>query len=197
MSSMPKHVMDAFLSPGLAVWGEPSSPDPERFLREYADVLKGFPRDVLEAAYRHLRQNHKGPTRWPRVPEVVEACDLSQERLRPQRKETHVVDDWNRKANNAEALMMNSEIGQQAARDGWANGCRDFVMKTGRLPREHEIGVLIENSRFIDDCASGDIDLGIAHKGLLVLAQKFIDRRNAIAYRVINGIPRDTREAWR
>lgn len=190
MSSVPKHVMDEFLSPGLAVWGEPASPDPDRFLKEYGDVLKGFPRDVLTAAYRDLRQSHKGPTRWPRIPEIVEACDHAQERLRPKRASVSVIDDWHRKARNAEALMMNSEVGQQAAQDGWANGCREFIMRHGRLPKEYETGHLISNARFVDQCAAGEVNMGLLHNVLMGLAGGIVQRRHQIAYRVINGIER-------
>lgn len=190
MTSVPTHVMQNFMQPLLAVFGEPSSPDPERFLAEFGRHLKGYTAAELTPAADFLARNHKGMARWPKLAECLEACEDVRERVR-QSKPARSEDAWQERVARAERLMIETELGQQAARDGWANGCREFIAAKGRLPHEHEVYRLIENARFIDRCASGMDNLGIAHTALIKLANTIVDRRNAIADRVLAGEVRE------
>jgi hypothetical protein len=185
--NIPAHVLRAFVEPLLAVFGQPSSDDPERFLAEYSRHLKGYASAELQAAADHLMRSHKGPARWPKLAECVDACNDARERQQHTKTARSPQADWQTRMANAERLMISTELGQQAARDGWANGMREFIAAKGRLPREYEIGDLIENARFIDRCAVGQIDMGVMHTPLIRLANVMVERRHAIADRVING----------
>lgn len=191
MSQIPKHVMDAFFGPLIAVLGEPNTPDPERFLAEYGRMLRGYGAQELAEAADHILATYKGPARWPRIPDCIEAAEQARERLAFKRKQSKPVeDDYFARANAAEMAMIDSQISHAAAREGWANGLRDFIMEKRRLPQEHEIYRLKENAEFIDRCAAGTIDMGIIHDSLQKLAQKMVDRRYAIADRVLSGTVR-------
>lgn len=162
------------------------------WLREMVAIVKGIDSKVLDKAYELIRDGHEERA-FPLPATLKRFTAQAAEIVYPERHgsaERDAVADWMARTGNAERLMMQTELGQQAARDGWANGMREFICAHGRLPHEHEIGRLIENAIFIDRCATGEMDLGIAHKGLVKLAQKLIDRRNAIAHRVQNGIAR-------
>lgn len=183
-----QHVFDTFLTPLAAVFGEPVSEDPAKFLSEYARILRPYPTGVLEAARDIVLRTHKGPARWPKIAECVEACeDIVESQSAKTRSLRPGADDWRRRVDNAEHLMITTATGHEAARGGWALGCREFIMLTGRLPHEHEIHTLVRNAIFIDRCASGTVHLGIMHHGLVDLAGKIVARRDAIADRVING----------
>lgn len=192
MSQIPKHVMDSFFGPLIAVLGEPNTPDPERFLSEYGRMLRGYGAQELAEAADHVLATYKGPARWPRIPDCIEAAEHARERLQFKRGQKQSVEaDYFARANAAERAMMDSQIGHAAAREGWANGLRDFIMEKRRLPHDHEIHRLKENAEFIDRCAAGTINMGIIHDQLQKLAQKMVDRRHAIADRVLSGIVRE------
>ena len=170
-----------------------NSPEDQAFwLKEMISVVQGTDKKVLRKAYELIRDSHEERA-FPLPATLKRFITQAGEIVYPERHgsaERDAVADWMTRTGNAERLMMQTELGQQAARDGWANGMREFICAHGRLPHEHEIGRLIENAIFIDRCATGEMDLGIAHKGLVKLAQKLIDRRDAIADRVQNGIAR-------
>lgn len=192
MSQISKHVMDAFFGPLIAVLGEPNTPDPERFLAEYARMLRGYGAQELADAADHVLATYKGPARWPRIPDCIEAAEQARERLKFKRGQKQATEeDYFSKANAAERAMMDSQIGHAAAREGWANGLRDFIIEKRRLPQHHEIHRMKENAEFMDRCAAGTIDMGIMHNSLQKLAQKMVDRRHAIADRVLSGTVRD------
>jgi hypothetical protein len=180
--------MQAFLAPLLAIFGEPATPEPERTLAEFGRHLRGYSVNELSTAADFLARTHKGPARWPKLADCIEACNDARERMQVQRKPTDVVgESWRQRANAAERAMIESEMGQEAARDGWANGLRDFLMAKRRFPYEHEIHEIKRTAHFVDRCAAGTVDMGLLHKSLLVLVGKFAARRDAVAERVRNG----------
>jgi len=181
-----QHVFENFLDPLLVVFGPPNTEDQPGFLAEYARQLKGYSVDQLKIAKDAVLRTHKGPSRWPKIADCVGACERA--------ADTHAAQaaarrpppsDWRMKANTAERMMRESVMGQRAAAEGWANGCREFVMEHNRLPTEHEIRRLVGNARFIDRCASGEENMGYMHESLQGLASKLVERREAIATRVM------------
>lgn len=186
MSDIPRHVFDGFLSRLTAVLGEPSSPDPQGFIREYARMLRNYSSDELSRAADHLLATHKGPQRWPRIADCIEAAESAREanqnRARSDQRTDH--GDWSARAAEAERAMRNSEMGQAAAAEGWCNGLREFLMANRRWPASHEIHEMKRNAVFIDRCAAGTVDMGIMHKSLQSLAERVVERRFAIADRI-------------
>lgn len=189
MSQIPSHVAQAFLRPLLAMFGQPSSDEPELYLAELGRHLRTYAAPELQRAADHLVRTHKGPARWPKPAECIDACNEAREAISQSARavKPSLLDDWNTRASNAERLMMTTELGHEAAHDGWANGLRDFIMEHRRLPFENEIYRIKDNSHFIDRAAAGTVNLGLLHNVLQRLAVKMIERRHAIADRVLNG----------
>jgi hypothetical protein len=44
------------------------------------------------------------------------------------------------------------------------------------------------NAQFIDRCAAGEIDMGVAHKVLQSLAKSMVERRKKLAERLFGGV---------
>lgn len=183
-----QHVFDHFLNPLACVFGEPVSENPQKFMSEYARMLRGFSTAALERGRDIVLRTHKGPARWPKIAECIDACGDAEEALAAQNKaQKRQEDDWRRSVMNAERLMMTTDLGQEAARDGWALGCREFIMIKKRLPFEHEVHNLKRNAAFVDRCSAGAIDMGVLHNALMPLAGKMVERRHQIADRVTSG----------
>lgn len=157
------------------------------WLREMVGVVHGTDSRVLAKAYELIRDGHEERA-FPLPATLKRHLAHAAEIVYPERHTGGPSQpdqrDWTTRTAHAERLMAETDLGQQAARDGWANGMREFIAARGRLPHEHEIGRLVDNAVFVDRCATGHVDLGIAHDGLVILARRLVDRRNAIAARV-------------
>lgn len=99
------------------------------WLRDIADALTHFREDIIEAAVAHLVRNHKG--RFPFAAEIVEAAkDAAKKAGEMKRLESHDVAKVDEYQRLKRALAwLNTELGQQALRQGWA---ADFAAKIKR-----------------------------------------------------------------
>jgi hypothetical protein len=188
--TIPRHVFDVFLARLSAAFGEPVSPDPQRFMLEYARMLRNYAAAELSRAADHLLATHKGPQRWPRIADCIDAAETAREANQQRAKAQHAApaEDWQTRTSDAERFMASTDMGIASAREGWANGMREFVVAHRRLPQPHEVHEIKRNADFIDRCAAGIIDMGVLHNELKDLAGRMIDRRNAIADRVIGEV---------
>jgi hypothetical protein len=156
------------------------------WLKEMIGIVKGIDHRVLAKAYELIRDNHEERA-FPLPATIRRYAIQAAEIVYPERMPHQEADagDWNQRAEAAEKAMSTSPMGIAACHEGWANGLREFLVAKRRFPHRHEIQELRENAAFIDRCSTGDTDLGIMHKGLVQLAGKMIERRHAIADRVL------------
>lgn len=157
------------------------------WLKEMIGIVKAIDHRVLAKAYELIRDNHEERA-FPLPATIRRYAIQAAEIVYPERvgnDDRDPVGDWNQRNQAAEHAMRNSPMGIAACHEGWANGLREFLVVKRRFPQSHEVQEIRANAEFIDRCASGMIDMGIVHTALLGLAGKIIDRRNAIADRVL------------
>lgn len=184
--TVPAHVMQSFLAPLLAVLGEPSTPDPDRFLAEYGRELSMYSAAELSKAASVVMRSHKGPARWPRLADCVDACNDARERVhasRPAHRGGVSIETWEARLASAERQIV-CPMGLTAAREGWVLGLRDFVVANNRLPNGHEIERIRDTARHNAACADGTIDMGQMACALIPFARTRAKRQAAIASRI-------------
>lgn len=172
-----------FMERMVLVYGAPESDDPPEFMREYARMLKDYRDDVLDAAMDRLLRTRKFKT-WPTIAECLTAADdviTSRARSVPRSNETIGYPE------RADAVLK-TELATRAANEGWVLGLYDFVRESGKTPRDFEIHELMDSAKYVDRCAAGTIDMGVAHSALLQMARKMIIRREGLA-RTVLGLP--------
>lgn len=123
--------------------------DDEAWTVTMVKFLAPYPERVLSAAAEHIlrtRDPRKDGQRWfPSPKECIEACDLIARTIDV--KETPLLSygnrdpspwaGWRLKLAND---LMHTEMGRQAAREGWNGALWNFARMEQRLPRdEHEV----------------------------------------------------------
>ncbi len=118
------------------IYGAPDSEDPGAYLNEVAKLLKGFSEVELLKAGDSLLSAHKGRS-WPTPAQCVEACMASRGKT-VHTPEGPKYPEWSREAISAANKLVMSDIGRQAADQGWILALHDFCRKERRLPNETE-----------------------------------------------------------
>lgn len=187
--------MREFLARLQNVYGPPFGDNPDGFLAEYARLLGHYSPAILEAAADRLLATHKGPHRWPRISECVKACeDVIVAAGKDRRLSEPARDrnpDWSPEAIARANKLIQCDLGQRAAQEGWITQLWDYCRKYRELPSTHEIerglprdprkyGGLIAEARRFDE-AYGRTSEGSQMRKLgdAMLARR--DRLSAIA----------------
>jgi hypothetical protein len=174
----------AFMKRMVLVYGAPDTEEPEAFVAEYVRILKSYSDDILNAALDRLLKTRKFKT-WPSIAECVGAAeDENAARVaanKPKKKPTEFPKE-------ADEILM-TPLGAKAAHEGWVLGLYDHVFRHGSRPSQSEIYDLIDNAKFVDRCAAGAVDMGVAHVKLLELAKNMLIRRESLARRALSQPP--------
>lgn len=182
--SIPKHVAEAFIEPLLAVFGEPITDKPELFFTEYGNVLKRFDSEILKTGKDQIIRTFKGPQRWPRPAQCLEACEEADEARAIRNGGKIEKPNYFHEYIKAKK-RVHSELGRRAAREGWVLGLCEFIANHGREPNKYEIERIKDTSDFVNRCAAGQIHMGVLHDGLLKLSHLILARRERLAQEVL------------
>lgn len=171
----------AFIKRMTVVYGAPDTDDVPAFLGEYIRQLKTYSDDVLDAALDRMLRTRRYKS-WPTIADCLSAVhDVLALRgaaaSSPPPKEV----TFKKLAED----ILSEPIAVQAARDGWILGLYDYVSKHGSKPSISTIHELKDNAKFVDRCAAGAVDMGVAHGALLKLANSLLERREKLAKRVL------------
>lgn len=146
------------------VYGDPVSENTEQFMFEYARMLNNYTEAELEEAADLLFQRHKGPHRWPRIPECIMCAEEARERRHSDAKAKEANKpqnpDWMPEVVAMANDLIRCDLGRRAAREGWITQLWDFCRKHRRLPDKAEI----ERARPLDPRRFG---------GLIAEARRF------------------------
>lgn len=137
-------VYDDFVTPMLLQFTLPKSADEDRkaFFRDYAEALGDFTSHELQHAAKLLKTTRTSRT-FPVIADCLEACKHARDTLQPPAKRRHGSDaekypEWTPGRQRMADRMMNSEIGRQAADEGWIVALWDFCRKQQRWPDDRE-----------------------------------------------------------
>lgn len=183
--SVQNQQIEKFLRRMLVMFGEPDTSDLDAYLDEYRDVLEGLSSKGLDHVWAAVRDTHKRRG-WPHLAEVRAAVKSSGDATyhNPTGDLEKRFKGWLPADIERADRMCRSAIGEQAQREGWLGGLHSFIAKNNRYPNGSEQAEIVDNARFVDRCAAGVVNMGLAHSALLALARSMVERRNKIAARV-------------
>lgn len=141
----------------------------DAWMTSMVKFLAPFTKDVLAAAAEHIlrtRDPRKQGQRWfPSPRECIEACELMQRTMNVQatpllsygNRDPSPWAGWRVKLAND---LMRTEMGRQAAREGWNGVLWNFARENQRLPTdEHELrmvkGAAARFAKVLRDCEEG------------------------------------------
>ena len=173
-----------FIDRMMLVYGAPDSDDPAAFMGEYARLLKGYSDDVLSEALDRLLKTRKFKT-WPTIAECVGAAEDATAARAAAKKAPQKRTDFTPEAD----AILKTDLAARAAHEGWILGLYDFVQRNGHPPGQSKIYELIDDAKYVDRCAAGSVDMGVAHVALLRLAKNMLVRREGYARRALGQPP--------
>jgi len=173
----------------MIVYGEPDSGDPGAYLREVGRLLQGYTEAEQQEATDLVLKTHRG-RQWPTPAECVNACiEVRDQRTDRQVPEGPKYPEWTESAFAAADRLINSEIGRQAAREGWIGQLHDFCRKARHLPDASVIADLRREARKFDEAYAFVQDGGglqALNGALRKLGESFLDKRDRLSDRA-NG----------
>ncbi len=171
------------------IYGKPDSADPVAFIAAYAKITNKYADSELEAAAERILKTRKVRS-WPTVGECVAALeDHRAERYRPAVVSKHP--EWSQEAEASADKAIDSDIGRQAAQQGWLLGLhnhfrRMYAAKTpGRLPTSHETVKLMKDAKYVQQCADGAVAMGHQHEALLKYARSMRAKESELGRKVV------------
>lgn len=115
------------------------APEPDVFIAELAEDLQQYPDDTLKAAFKWLRKNYKFKF-FPTNAVCIDACEAQERRVKrtvvPQTKHNPL---WTRARVSWADSAIQSELGREAAANGWIGALWDFYREEMREPGPAEI----------------------------------------------------------
>lgn len=189
-----EHKTNPMLAKLTLLYGQPSKDANEvaLIIAEYARHMEGYSVSELSSAADFIARTRKFKS-WPTIGDCIEALDDRRQKIRednaPERSTAEPYPEWSKRRIAEADLMLASELGRQAAREGWVLSMHDFCRNNRRLPRAHEIGKLIAAARYVDRIAAGVGIEGIADtppgRALRRMASETIAKRERLAMRVL------------
>lgn len=168
----------------IHAYGMPDLENPDAWLVEAEAQLVGMPDVVLDKAASAIIRTAK---RFPSIAAMVDACNdvLGAE---PKKPEKNKYPEWSKEARACADKLVVSEIGQQAAAEGWSLSLHDFCRVQRRLPNAYEVSRLKRQAHDFDEAFATAMSIKtILGEKLVVLGESMLARRNAIAD-LSNGI---------
>lgn len=125
------------------VFGTPEhTADPPAYIKEIARLISSYGEDeqnrAADALIRSHRPNRQKP--WPTPFDICEACIAARDAtvLSRQASQPEKWPEWSAAASRTALDLIRSELGQQAADQGWVAALWDFCRRQRRLPNEAE-----------------------------------------------------------
>lgn len=176
-------VTTLIIRPMSTMFGDLGTDDIDMVIDIYERQLAGFADKVLTKAFDEVTSKFFPSKRLPWPPPA--AFRKAAERI--------TADDNSRRAATAKPInneaaadrAMTTDLAREAARDGWVLGLRNFVVRTGDLPRAGQIGKIVADMRYLERCAAGEINMGKQHRDLMLLAQSMVEKNHALASKVL------------
>lgn len=193
------------------LYGSPSkdAAEAQAIVSEYARLMNKYSDSELEAAGDKIARTRKFKS-WPTIGDCIAALEdyraEAYEKNAPERKTAIPHPEWS-KARIAEAdRMIQCEMGEKAAREGWVLSLHDFCREKQRMPKQSEIPALMDAARYVDRCAAGigmenpvpvmpyqalgrrddPVEMiGPLNQMLVRMAHTFIDKREKLAKQVL------------
>lgn len=186
---------NALISRLAIVFGTPShTGDPVAYMAELDRITKRYTEPQLDRAADILIRDHR-PTRlkpWPSPSTILEACEDAAGALTPQKDPSAKYKDWSPASVGKAYDLMRTDLGREAADQGWALSLWDFSRQHGRLPNEREVYDCKVRAREFDAAyasLTGDTPLS---RMLQKLGGSMLARRNKLARHAWGEeVPRD------
>jgi len=180
-----KSSSDGLISRLTNVYGEPRSDDPVGYLRELRAALAGWDEHTLNTAASRLIKVAKF---WPRPAEIIEIAEqIAAEKVLPRQNPTEHGDFTTQAFVDANRLIR-SDLGKQAAKEGWVGQLHDFCRRTRALPNERQIRDLKHEARLFDEAYTACVEGrgGTLNDALKRMGDSFIEKRARLA-QIVEG----------
>jgi len=161
-------------------FGAPDTPDLGKWTAEISRMLMRYTADVKDKAFDIIVTGHRSRT-FPSIAVIISACEDAAHIIAPSRPPEQFLKrnlDWTEAAITRADMLIQSQLGQRAADDGWVLSLWDFCRKHGRLPTGREVGECISNARGFDEayaqvCRQGTpLDRTLEQLGASMLAKR-------------------------
>lgn len=183
------NVYDDFIEPMLMQFDLPKAvrDDNEKqagFFSDYDEALEEFTSHELQHAAKLLKTTRTSRT-YPTIADCLEACKQAHDALQPpvkkRRQEQGTPPEWtDERQRQANRLISSSEIGKEAADEGWLYALWDFCRKNERLPNRFEAQKIAEYSRgtwkYVDEAIQDNISRGLDPEPILKHKETMIKR---------------------
>ena len=160
----------------LAVFGEPRTDNVPMFLREFDAAIAGWDEKLLKQAGDRLVREAKF---WPRPAEVNELCHalVPAPTLNPEKNV-----DWTGEAIGKSNFLIQSDMGRQAADEGWIGALHDHCRVHRTLPTPSEVSVLKAKSKATDRAYQDCVERrgGMFGKDLANLGASIMEKRRQL-----------------
>jgi len=154
-------VKESFIKPMLLQFSLPNSVKAgaeKPFYADYGEALGEFTDDELAYAVKWLKTTRTTRT-FPTIADCLEACKHARKAIRASgyqpKPPKQDPDEWLPHRVDRATRLIQSDMGQQAVRDGAIIGLHDFIRKNERLPDRHEYAVVVSESKktwkYVDD----------------------------------------------
>lgn len=132
----------------MRFFGEPNLPenaDKATIYGAYARALSQYSSEVLQRAADGMLAV-RSQRKFPLLAECLEACRSAQDEIAgeakrendDQRQVAKSKDPWSPERVKQADRMMDSDVGRQAAEEGWIISLHDFCREQGRIPNRFE-----------------------------------------------------------
>lgn len=185
-----------FIEPLLTQFRIPPDVKPENidgFFGDYVEALVycnkdgeliAYDDDVLRAAARKLKTERTGSRTFPMPAECIEACkavwgQMLAVQIHAERHEQHA--EWSQARRQFADGCMNSDLGRQAAEEGWIWALWDFCRESSRMPNGIEAQMI--RTRSMANAAEYKQMLSTSHAATPTM-RKWIKMRDAAMTRL-------------
>jgi len=161
------------------VFGRPDSDDPAAYIEELARLIRGYTTQEQDKAADFLIRNHVPTNRkpWPAPNEIVTACSDARELLNPPKEDDKKkIKDWTGDVLKLADSLIQSDLGRQAADEGWVHSLWDFCRVNRRLPTGYEIAACQRHAKEFDAAYARCVHQNIPHLkalGDMMLARRY------------------------
>lgn len=134
------------------MYGLPNdTPDPQAFLAEISRLVRGYAEpEQQKAADMLIRENDW----WPKPNAICVACADAREYLHvsdPKTPDKRQDQTWTADALKRADVLLQTQMGQEAADEGWVLSLWDFCRKHSRLPKGAEVADVKRHAREFDE----------------------------------------------
>jgi hypothetical protein len=166
------------------IYGTPESHDPAAYLVEVGKMLAKYSDRTLDAAADLLLSRHRS-MRFPTPAQCVGACeDVLEIEAGKQPTETAPKHpEWSAEAIAIADRLIVSDLGRQAADEGWITQLHDHCRNARRLPTARQIADMKREARLFEEAYSSCVagKGGTFNDALKRLGDSFLAKRTRLA----------------